>query len=151
MPDFQDFQKVSRAYSDASIMMHQAIAHRAGLSATDHKYLGLLMQKEAMTAGEISQATGLTTGAVTGLIDRLERQGLVARKADKSDRRKTHIVPNSQKAMDLLRPLFTDLQKKTEQLFNSFEPAEMMAIVRYFQSATEIMTEISQKLIQQRP
>lgn len=68
------FRIASRAYSDASILMHEAIARTAGLSGTDHKYLGLIMQHKELTAGDISKLTGLSTGAVTGFIDRLEKK-----------------------------------------------------------------------------
>ncbi|WP_314509005.1 helix-turn-helix domain-containing protein [Xanthocytophaga agilis] len=56
--------------------MHEAVARKAGLSGTDHKYLGFLIEKEQITAGEFSTLTGLTTGAVTGLIDRFEKKDL---------------------------------------------------------------------------
>ncbi len=54
--------------------MHEAIAKSAGLTGTDHKYLGLIIQHGEMTAGKLSKLTGLTTGAITGLIDRLEKR-----------------------------------------------------------------------------
>ena len=146
MHNVDEFRQASRAYSDASIIMHQAIANRAGLSATDHKYLGLLMQKKKMTAGEIGEITGLTTGAVTGLIDRLEKKQLVAREPDQHDRRKVIIVPNSEKALALLKPLFSDLQKKTEKLISTFTDEEINTIKRYFESATEIMNTVTQTL-----
>ena len=65
---------LGRGFSDATIFLHEAIAQKAGLSTTDHKYLGLIMQKGPITAGEFSKLTGLTTGAITGLVDRLEKK-----------------------------------------------------------------------------
>lgn len=141
-----NFKEISRSYSDASILMHEAIARKAGLSGTDHKYLGLIIKNEEMTAGDIAEMTGLTTGAVTGLIDRLEKVKLVKRKADKNDRRKVLIVPNTQKSMELLEPIFEDLQKRTQQLVSSFSKEEMVIIERYFQSATDIMKTVTENL-----
>lgn len=141
-----NFKEISRSYSDASILMHEAIARKAGLSGTDHKYLGLIIKNEEMTAGDIAEMTGLTTGAVTGLIDRLEKVKLVKRKADKNDRRKVLIVPNTQKSMELLEPIFEDLQKRTQQLVSSFSKEEMSVIERYFQSATDIMKTVTENL-----
>ena len=69
-------RRLSQQYAFDSIQMHEAIGRKAGLSGTDHKYLGFLMQKGQMTAGELSALTGLTTGAVTGLIDRFEQKDL---------------------------------------------------------------------------
>lgn len=139
----ENFRQASRQYSDASVLMHEAISRRAGLSGTDHKYLGLLIQKGEMTAGEFSKLTGLTNGAVTGLIDRLEKKKLVKRRFDKDDRRKIIIVPNTQNAMKLLEPLFAELQAKTQQLIESFSENELQVIEKYFTSATSIMNEVT--------
>jgi DNA-binding MarR family transcriptional regulator len=142
----ENFEEISRNYSDASILMHEAIARSVGLSGTDHKYLGLILKKKEMSAGEIAEITGLTTGAVTALIDRLEKRKLVKRKAEKTDRRKVMIIPNTQKVMKLLGPIFNDLQNRTQELKNTFSDAEMNVIERYFVSATEIMKTVTQNL-----
>ncbi|TPD69792.1 MarR family winged helix-turn-helix transcriptional regulator [Flavobacterium microcysteis] len=139
----QQFRQASRQYSDASIFMHEAIARKAGLAGSDHKYLGLILQHKELTAGELSKSTGLTSGAVTGLIDRLEKKKLLKRKFTKDDRRKVIIVPNEENAMKLLQPLFVELQQKTTALIASFSPSEMEAIKRYFSEATVIMKEVT--------
>lgn len=142
----QNFRAISRQYSDTSILMHEAIARKAGLSGTDHKYLGIIMQEGELTAGELARMTGLSTGAVTGLIDRLERKKLVKRQFVKADRRKVIIVPNTQNAMKLLEPLFTDLQTETTKLIASFSESEMQIIERYFLSAIQIMNKVTETI-----
>lgn len=142
----QEFRKISRRYSDASILMHEAIARKAGLSGTDHKYLGLLIEQGPLTAGELAHLTGLTTGAITGLIDRLEKKKLAKRQFDKRDRRKVMIVPNTQNAMQLLEPIFADLQEKTTQLMASFSESEIQIIEKYFLSAIQIMHEVTNSI-----
>lgn len=142
----QRIRILSRQYSDTSILMHEAIARKAGLSGTDHKYLGLLIQNGQMTAGELSNLTGLTTGAVTGLIDRLEKKKLVKRQFLKDDRRKVIIEPNSKNIMTLLEPLFAELQKKSENLIGSFTDNEIKIIETYFSQAIKIMNETTNKL-----
>jgi hypothetical protein len=52
------FRAVRRDYSDASILMHEAIARRAGLSGTDHKYLGIIVDRGRMSAGELAERLG---------------------------------------------------------------------------------------------
>lgn len=136
----------SRAYSDSSILMHQAIARKAGLSGTDHKYLGLVIQQGEMAAGELMKATGLTSGAVTGLIDRLEQKGLVERRHDHADRRKVLIVPNSANVKKRIHPLFKRLQKRTGELLDTFTDKEIKTIERYFRSAIAIMDETRERL-----
>lgn len=142
------FRSLSRAYSDASILMHEAIARKAGLSGTDHKYLGLILQKKELSAGDLAQLTGLTTGAVTGLIDRLEKKELVKRQFTKDDRRKVLIVPQEQRAMELMAPLFAALQTKTLELIASFSETELQIIERYFTEAIQIMQDTTQSLNQ---
>lgn len=140
------FRTASRQYSDASIFMHEAIARKAGLSGADHKYLGLILQYNSITAGEISKLTGLTTGAVTGLIDRLEKRELIKRQFIKEDRRKVIIVPNIENSMKLLKPFFDELQEKTTALLSTFSEEQIQTIKRYFTEATAIMNETSDNL-----
>jgi DNA-binding MarR family transcriptional regulator len=137
----QQFRTASRKYSDASIFMHEAIARKAGLTGADHKYLGLILQHEQLTAGDISKLTGLTGGAVTGLIDRLEKKKLLKRQFTKDDRRKVIIVPNMENSMKLLQPIFSELQQKTTDLLATFSEKEIQIIERYFNEATIIMNE----------
>lgn len=144
----QRFRQASRAYSDASIIMHETIARKAGLTGADHKYLGLILQKKELTAGELAKLSGLTTGAVTGLIDRLEKRKLIKRQFVKEDRRKVVIVAEEQNARDLLGPLFAELQAKTLELIASFTEAELQVIEKYFSEAVQIMKETTHKLNQ---
>ena len=142
----QQFRAASRQYSDASIFMHEAIARKAGLTGADHKYLGLIIQHKELTAGDLSKLTGLTTGAVTGLIDRLEKKKLLKRQLTKDDRRKVIIVPNEENTLKLLQPLFLELQRKTSDLLASFSVTEIQTIERYFVEATRIMKETTNNI-----
>jgi DNA-binding MarR family transcriptional regulator len=126
--------------------MHEAIARKAGLSGTDHKYLGFLIEKGQMTAGELSNLTGLTTGAVTGLIDRFERKRLVKRQFAEDDRRKVIIEPNTKNMMALFVPLYKEFRNKSEKLTASFSNKEIKIIESYFLKAIEIMNETTNRL-----
>src|SRR6266852_1771624 len=87
---FREFREMSAA----TIMFHQAIADRLGMNITDHKCADILSRTGPITAGELAQRTGLTTGAITGVIDRLEKAGFVCRAKDPSDRRRVILSPN---------------------------------------------------------
>jgi DNA-binding MarR family transcriptional regulator len=134
-------RKLSQQYAYTSIQMHEAVARKAGLPGTDHKYLGFLLEKGQMTAGELATLTGLTTGAVTGLIDRFEKKNLVKRQFAQDDRRKVIIVPNNEAIMALLVPLYQEFRAKSEALLNSFTTSEIDIIETYFSKAIEIMNE----------
>lgn len=137
--EVRSLRKLSQQFAYKSIQMHEAIGRQAGMSGTDHKYLGFLIQKGRMTAGEFADITGLTTGAVTSLVDRFETKKLVQRQPDKNDRRKVIIVPDTQKIAALLKPLYEDFQTNTEELFATFSSAELKVLQRYLSNSMEIM------------
>lgn len=141
-----NFKKTTRKYFETALIMHEAIAKKAGLSGTDHKYLGYLVENGEMSAGELAKFSGLTTGAITGVIDRLEKNKLVKRKFLPADRRKVMIVPNFEKANQLFAPIFKKLQKDTELLISSFSSRELEVVHRYFESAIGIMEKMSKSL-----
>jgi len=144
-------RKLSQQYAYTSIQMHEAIGRKAGFSGTDHKYLGFLIQKGRMTAGELSNLTGLTTGAVTGLIDRFEKKKLVKRQFAADDRRKVIIEPDIEKIMALLAPLYKEFRNKSEKLTATFSSKEIKIIETYFLKAIEIMNETTNALRSKTP
>jgi DNA-binding MarR family transcriptional regulator len=139
-------RKLSQQYAYTSIQMHESIGRSIGLAGTDHKYLGILIRKGQMTAGELSILTGLTTGAVTGLIDRFEGKKLVKRQADKDDRRKIIIAPNVDKILKLITPFYKDFQEDTDELFATFSIEELRTLEKYFLNALVIMNRKIEKL-----
>jgi DNA-binding MarR family transcriptional regulator len=126
--------------------MHEAIGRKAGLSGTDHKYLGFLIEKGQMTAGELATLTGLTTGAVTGLIDRFEKKKLVKRRFAEDDRRKVLIEPNTKNIMALFEPLYKEFRSNSEKLIASFSGKDLNVLEAYFSRAIEIMEETANKV-----
>lgn len=126
--------------------MHETIVLKAGLSGTDHKYLGFLLQKGQMTAGELAVLADLTTGAVTGLIDRFEKKKLVKRQYAREDRRKVIIVPNTKNIMALLEPIFTEFGKRSEEHLASFSAREIRVIEAYLSRSIEIMNDTKNHL-----
>jgi len=139
-------RKLNQLHSYTSLQMHEAVARRAGLSGTDHKYLGFLIERGQMTAGELANLTGLTTGAVTGLIDRFEKKNLVKRRFAEDDRRKIIIEPNTENIMALFVPLYEEFRNKSEELIASFSNEEIEIIETYLLKAVEIMNEAINKL-----
>lgn len=139
-------RKLSQLYAYTSIQMHEAVARKAGFSGTDHKYLGFFLQRGELTAGELAELTGLTTGAVTGLIDRFEEKKLVKRRLDKTDRRKVIIVPDTKKIAALLEPFYKAFQAETEELLALFSDKEKKIIEAYFLKAIALMNETRNKL-----
>lgn len=78
----------------AGVVLHSSeVARRVGLGPSDSQFLGLLGMDGPLTPGQLAAMTGLTTGTVTGVLDRLERGGYVRRERDAVDRRKVLVTP----------------------------------------------------------
>jgi DNA-binding MarR family transcriptional regulator len=89
-----ELRRAAQTSATDGILFHQAVADRVGLHVTDLRCLNLLSQAGPLTAGELGQQLGLgTTGAVTRMVDRLERAGYVRREIDPGDRRRVIIHP----------------------------------------------------------
>src|SRR5580700_9490830 len=92
---------MGKRLSTATILFHTAVADRMGVSGADAKCRSILLQFGPMTAGELARHLGLTSGAVTGVIDRLERARLARRVADPKDRRRVVVEPVANRRRDL--------------------------------------------------
>ena len=76
-----------------TVFFHEAVGDRLGLSAVDSRAMSYLQETGPVTAGRLAALTGLTSGAVTAMIDRLEEAGLVRRVRDPEDRRRVIVAP----------------------------------------------------------
>src|SRR5260221_8780411 len=108
-----------RRTSAAGVLHGQAIARRVGINSSDLECLDLILINGPSTAGEIARRTGLTSGAVTGLIDRLERLGLVERMADPKDRRKV-LVRVREDRIGPIAALYAPLEKAMQALLAGY-------------------------------
>src|ERR1700754_3538658 len=88
----QELEGAMRRSSAQGAMFAKTVADRAGISASDMDCMDFLNLEGRMTAGRLAELTGLTTGAITGVIDRMEKAGFVRRERDDSDRRKVFIA-----------------------------------------------------------
>ncbi|MCP2169301.1 MarR family winged helix-turn-helix transcriptional regulator [Goodfellowiella coeruleoviolacea] len=130
---------LSRQTSTLTVMFHSWVAEQMGLSGTDHKCLDLVARADRpLTAGQIAELSGLSTGAVTGVIDRLERAGHVRRVRDPHDRRKVLVEVSGfdeSKYAHLFSIAMDSLQRTLEQ----FSPDEWPVIERYARTLFETM------------
>jgi DNA-binding MarR family transcriptional regulator len=115
-----------REMSTETIMFHQAVADILGLHITDHKCLDLIHHYGAMPAGRLAELTGLTTGAVTGIIDRLEEAGYVRRTDDPKDRRRIIVEPTKNKKWERkIEAIFIPLHERMHKLLSSYSDSEL--------------------------
>lgn len=87
-----DLMNAVRILTRSSLLFQNAIAEKMGLIVTDAESIDFLMEMGSSTAGDLAKVTRLTTGAITSVIDRLEKAGFVRREKDPKDRRKVIVV-----------------------------------------------------------
>jgi DNA-binding MarR family transcriptional regulator len=117
-------------YLGAATEFNEGMAKELKLSRTDMRCLDLIGRNGPMTAGRLAEESGLTTGAVTFILDRLEEAGMVTRRRDTEDRRRVwvEIVPAAQQRLDGLQQPVADEMRQVAQRFK----ADELAVVRDF-------------------
>jgi DNA-binding MarR family transcriptional regulator len=135
----------------ATILFHQAIADRLGMNVTDHKCAGILLREGALTAGELAQYTGLTTGAITGVIDRLEKAGFVRRTKDANDRRRVIIEPVVKRMERVISPLFESMARAAKELCANYSTEELAVIRDFSVRSRQLAMEETRKLREMTP
>src|SRR5919108_1448203 len=136
-----------REMSTKTIMFHQAVADTLGLHITDHKCLDLIHRYGAMPAGRLAELTGLTTGAVTGTIDRLEKAGYVRRASDPKDRRRTIVEPAKNKKWERkIEAMFIPFHERMHKLLSSYSDSELDFLLDVLTKSIELIREESKKL-----
>ncbi len=119
-----------REYLGAADAFDEQVAHRLGIGRADLRCLDLLERRGMMTAGELAEAAGMSTGSMTFVLDRLERAGLVARRRDTRDRRRVlvEVVPaGNERAFGLHLALVMELRGLVARY-----RTEELAVVRDF-------------------
>jgi DNA-binding MarR family transcriptional regulator len=133
---------LGRELATTSLFFHTLIAGKVGLNATDTRCLDILARSlpASMTAGALTEATGLTTGAITGILDRLERAGFVKRTKDADDRRKVlvELVPGE---MANLTRLYDGLGAGMESLAARYSLTELQMIEGFLSANLSILNQ----------
>jgi len=132
----------ARGLSGDFDLLSQTVAERVGLSTTELLAMDLISRDGAVTAGQLATHLHLTTGAITGLIDRLERAGYAKRRSDKADRRRVLVVstPRGDRIGALFGPLGAALRQATRG-YSAQELATLTDFVRRLRSAVAMTSE----------
>jgi DNA-binding MarR family transcriptional regulator len=128
-----------RVLGVANDIADQAVADYLGINRTDARCLDIIERQGGVTAGRLARESGLSTGAVTTVLDRLERSGLARRTSDPDDRRRVLVEMTSAARAaneELYRPL---VEAATEQMLRYSE--EELALLRGYHRASRALTE----------
>ena len=112
------------------VLFNHAANASLGLGASDSQFLTLLRTRGPMTPGQLATATGLTSGTVTGVIDRLEKAELVRRERVSDDRRKVRVVPTAD-AADRLAPVYAGQAAMLHDVLARRSRAELETIKKF--------------------
>lgn len=116
-----------------------------GLSLTDYKCMDLIENLGPMPAGRLAELTGLTTGAITGVIDRLERAGYARRKDNPNDRRSI-IVEVTWDKQEIYQKIFLPLERKIEKESSSYSEKQISFFVDFVGKIVETLREETTRL-----
>ena len=108
---YQELGSEVRANQRATDMVDELICQILRINRTDARCLDILEERVNMTAGELARESGLTTGAITAVLDRLEEAGLVRRVRDPEDRRRIRVIPTPD-ALELATELMAEPMRK---------------------------------------
>ncbi len=127
-----------RIATNRDVAFDKLAAARLGVSVTDLHCLNIVESRAGVTAGELATESGLTTGAVTAVIDRLERAGFARRVRDDRDRRKVMVEVTDEfytRAREIWGPVAEDWQRA---LADTFTVAELATIVAFLAQVDEL-------------
>lgn len=135
----------AREYSIGTVLFHQAVGQLLGVNVTDMKCLDIMTLKGSASPSELAEHTGLSTGATTAMLDRLESAKLIERRPHPTDRRATLVVL-SQEAMRKLPAMFESLAKAMETLVLGYSEKELKVLVDFFAKVDVLWKEEREKL-----
>ena len=130
-------QFLGQMASTETALFHHAAAAKNGLGITDSKTISTLMQEGSMTAGQLAKRLSLTTGAITNVIDRLERLDLAKRTPDAKDRRKVIVVINTKK-LEEGENIYQSVGEAFDKLLQNYSTSELEFLVQFYQASIEL-------------
>jgi len=141
----RELEEAMRRSSAQGVLFGQAVANVAGISPSDLECLDFLNLEGRVTAGRLAEVTGLTTGAITGVVDRLEKAGLVRRERDEADRRKVFIVTVPENIEGIAR-FYVPMQQAMQKLWSTYSEAELQLLLRFAGEGYKAVLEATEAL-----
>ncbi len=122
-------------------LIGQAAAERIGINATDLNCLNILSLAGTLTAGQLAQATGLTTASITGVVDRLEQAGYVRRERDANDRRRVVVHVIIERTTRDVVPVFLPMVLAWQETASSYTDDELKLILEFQGRSERVLRE----------
>ena len=127
----------NRRYQQGTDALDQAASELLGINRTDARCIDIVLLRGRTTAGELAVAAGLSPGAATTAIDRLERVGYVRRVGDPDDRRRVFVEP-TERIVELAEEVYGPLRDGGAVLMQGFSERQLTAITKFFEGAADL-------------
>ncbi len=137
----------AREYGISTVLFRHAVGERLGVNVTDMECLALIFFKGLSTPSELARYTGLTSGATTAMLDRLEKARLIERRPNPNDRRGTWIVLTTERNQEM-DALFTPEREAITKLNRGCSEAELGIIADYLSKLAGIWEQGRERLKQ---
>jgi DNA-binding MarR family transcriptional regulator len=125
-----------RASQNATARFDQAVADTLGLNRTDMRLVDLLDREGRLTAGELAAGTGLTTGAITTAVDRLEQAGFARRVRDTDDRRRVYVELDPETTARITA-FYSEHAQRAEEAYHRYTEDQLQLLVEFFAEGRE--------------
>src|SRR5205814_8179653 len=127
-----EFNRLHRDLATAVIAFHEAAARQLGMTAAERKCAGLIAELGETTPKQLAEVTGLTTGAITGIVDRLEQAGYARREPNPKDRRSVIVhARNTERLAKQTKPIFAALTEAMTKLADQYSPEQRALILKH--------------------
>ncbi|HEX5731131.1 MarR family winged helix-turn-helix transcriptional regulator [Microbacterium sp.] len=134
--------EVMREFMARAVLFQDAVARVGGINSTDMQAVSLLMSEGPATPGELAQRTGLTAGgAITAVVDRLERAGYVTRERDAGDRRRVIVTAQADTVLDRVGPIYGRVGQRWADYLATLTDEQIEFANELFARAAEINRE----------
>lgn len=125
-----------RTIASAVLFSHQ-VADQLRLGPSDSQFMTLLDVHGPLTPGRLADLTGLKTGTVTGVLDRLEHAGFVRRDRDPHDRRKVIVSPVAEAVDERMRPHYAGKADAMSGLLDRYDDAQLAVILDFARAVSD--------------
>ncbi|WP_328998020.1 MarR family transcriptional regulator [Kribbella sp. NBC_00709] len=120
-----------------AVLYNHAVSAKVGLGASDSQFMTLLQTYGPLTPRQLAEHTGLTSGTITGVIDRLESHGFVTRRPDPADRRKVVVTPSLETIQEKLVPLYAEQGARMQEVLATRTADELRVISQFLADAID--------------
>jgi DNA-binding MarR family transcriptional regulator len=150
-PGYERMGEAMREFMARAVLFQEAVARSVGLNSSDLQTVSLLMSEGPASPSELAERIGMSQGgAITGLIDRLERAGYVSRQRDERDRRRVLVVADQEKVIADVGHIYGRMAQRWNAYLATLPAEEVALATRIISAAAEMNREEIERLRQER-